>query len=1017
MKDLDQHLLLYRSSGDPAALGALYDAAAPALLRIARRMTKDAAAAEDALQETFLTVAQKAEDWDPGRPAGPWLVGVLAHRAQVVRRQAARRVEPDRMTERSVPEPWESVQSEDFDQAVRKAVESLPPGEQAMVSASLFEGLGGVQLAERFGLRAGTARVQLHRALERLRGALPARTAFGFIGLGGSSARLAAIRAQVVESAGGTSVAVASKGGLVLIGLALAVAAAFVWQVALPFLQSDAGGSVEPVTLVALPASAKGVAGVPAAEERVALATASATVETVQAEEVAVAAGPDVPQGGTFEGRVVDSEGRPVADAEVEGWCGSPRMEAPDRIAVTDAYGKFRMEDLGPTFEIGAAKEGFALQSGFKGALDPGEAVEELDIVLTVAHRMRGQVVDSSGRPVAGVKVWTEPERGVMSDRLRTRFPDVTILNGTALETRTDESGRFEIGPVPTPRLRLYFEKAPFLVKYEDYEVPGSDVQVELTKGLALEGTVLDASGRPAQGTTVAFGPYFGNVHTGPEEFQTDDLGRFRVEGFGLPDTWGGSEDPYLTIQHDGHAVHVVQPIFPTAGATGPAIQVRLDPEQVIEGTVVDTDGEVLEGVDVWIEGSREMKLGASFERRPTWEFQAGLDDAKTDDRGAFRFPRLYAGTFELHLVDPDDRHRDVSFMVEAGSAPREYIFDPAAADKVVLAGTVVDSGSGEPVTDFTVCPMIGDSGNNRPLTSPDGQFRVSGLPAGLIQVYVKAEGYATTRLPERDFALGEHALEIELHPTRPFPFRVVDEAGESRGKSGLTVETLDGQRLSFDRGYGSSSGTMGVDESGSDVAFGLPSIPLRFTVRSDTDSAEFTVDLSLPIETEYEFVLPRKPPVPSVPVAFAFFALPNLTAAEVEAIFQKHIADDNRAGLMELVEGPEVLYPTVKVEVLLSRRGGEQSAKLTLEPNPNGGFLFSESAVQQSSTPWRVGYSSSTIEPTETPLPTVVSSLPAGTWDAEIKVGGKWLRSMVIEISPGESGDQEQPAIRIISI
>lgn len=1016
MTDLDQHLLHYRSSGDPEALGALYDQAAPALLRIARRILPDAAAAEDALQETFLTVAQKVEDWDPSRPAGPWLVGVLAHRAQSVRRQAAHRFEADRMTVRSAPEPWEAAQSGELDQAVRKAVESLAPGERAVVVASLFEGLTGAQLAERFGLRAGTARVRLHRALERIRGALPERAAFGLLGLGGSSARLAGIRAHVLKSAGGTSVAAASKGGLIVAVVAFAVGAVVVWQNVLPFLLTTADGTIEPVDMVGLKEPVGEPAEIVETQERVSIAVRSAPEEAVQRVGALVGGAAEVLQGGTFEGRVVDSEGRPIAGADVQAWCQSPRSEAPDRVAVTDARGKFGIENVGPRFEIGASKEGFALRSGFYGSLEPGEEVEGLDIVLTAAHRMRGEVVDSNGRPIAGVRVWTEAERGVSAHHLVNRFSGVTILNGTELETHTDERGRFEVGPVPTPHLRLHYEKTPFLVTYEDYDVPASDVLVELSRGLALEGVVLEASGRPAQGATVAFGPYFSNFHTGPSNFQTDELGRFRVEGISPPRGWGGSEDPYLTIKHDGYAVHVVQPISPTQGATGPAIQVRLEPEQVIEGRVLDTEGEVIVGMDLWVEGSLEMKLGASFDRRPTWEFDADLDEAKTDGRGAFRFPKLYAGTYELHLVDPDDPLRDVSFMVEAGSAPIDYVFDPVLADKVVLAGKVVDSRTGEPVTSFTVCPMIEGRGNVRELSSPDGQFRVSGLPAGPIGVNVRAKGYAATELPIREFTLGEHVLEIELDPSVSFPFRVVDEEGELRGRSGLTAETLDGVPLSMDMGTGFRSGQFTVDDSGRSVAFGLPSIPLRFTVRSDSDSAEFVVDLSIPIESEYEFVLPRTPPAPTVVIAFAFFELPNLAATEVEGLFRKHMADDDREELMELVEGPEILYPKAKVEVHMSRQHGDQSVELTLEPNPSGGFLVSESKVEQSATPWRTGYSSST-PPMEVPLPTIVTAFEAGTWDVEIKVGGKLLRSTVMEFSPSETADPKKPTIRIISI
>src|SRR5688572_5492845 len=45
-------LVRYRDGGDPEALGALFDATAPGLFRLALTLTPDAATAEDAVQET-----------------------------------------------------------------------------------------------------------------------------------------------------------------------------------------------------------------------------------------------------------------------------------------------------------------------------------------------------------------------------------------------------------------------------------------------------------------------------------------------------------------------------------------------------------------------------------------------------------------------------------------------------------------------------------------------------------------------------------------------------------------------------------------------------------------------------------------------------------------------------------------------------------------------------------------------------------------------------------------------------
>src|SRR5262245_5206922 len=79
-------LAAFRERGDTAALGALFDATAPELFRIATALAPDAAAAEDALQESYLLLLEHAEKWDARRRVAPWLAGILRLKIHEVRR-------------------------------------------------------------------------------------------------------------------------------------------------------------------------------------------------------------------------------------------------------------------------------------------------------------------------------------------------------------------------------------------------------------------------------------------------------------------------------------------------------------------------------------------------------------------------------------------------------------------------------------------------------------------------------------------------------------------------------------------------------------------------------------------------------------------------------------------------------------------------------------------------------------------------------------------------------------------
>jgi protocatechuate 3,4-dioxygenase beta subunit len=141
-------------------------------------------------------------------------------------------------------------------------------------------------------------------------------------------------------------------------------------------------------------------------------------------------------EGLTLTGRVLDSGGRPVADAEVSlaasaqktltsvrcETCGQALLACPARESAlhawdffeqahgflnarasvrTDAQGRFRFEHLaGVSFSVWARAPGFGAAMRERAA--PGEPVE---LFLPAARRLTGQVVDDAGRGVAGARV------------------------------------------------------------------------------------------------------------------------------------------------------------------------------------------------------------------------------------------------------------------------------------------------------------------------------------------------------------------------------------------------------------------------------------------------------------------------------------------------------------------------------------------------------------------------------------------------------------------------------------
>src|SRR5918912_4347587 len=92
----DEVLLALVARSDDAAFAELYDRFGRQAYALALRILRDAALAQDAVQDAFLTAWRTAPSFDPRRGAGStWLMTIVHRRAvDVVRREDRRRAAP-----------------------------------------------------------------------------------------------------------------------------------------------------------------------------------------------------------------------------------------------------------------------------------------------------------------------------------------------------------------------------------------------------------------------------------------------------------------------------------------------------------------------------------------------------------------------------------------------------------------------------------------------------------------------------------------------------------------------------------------------------------------------------------------------------------------------------------------------------------------------------------------------------------------------------------------------------------
>jgi RNA polymerase sigma factor (sigma-70 family) len=196
----------YRTHGSTAALARVFDETAPALFAVARRIARESADAEDAVQATFLVAIERAATWDAKRPLEPWLFGILVRQLGLARRKAARVVDPQRLDAERLEDPTLDVERSELVATVAEAVQQLPEHDRAVLEPWLFDELRGTELARRAGVTGSTLRMRLRRGLARLRRALPA-------GLGASAVVLSAADRSALAHAKSNLLAAAAKSG------------------------------------------------------------------------------------------------------------------------------------------------------------------------------------------------------------------------------------------------------------------------------------------------------------------------------------------------------------------------------------------------------------------------------------------------------------------------------------------------------------------------------------------------------------------------------------------------------------------------------------------------------------------------------------------------------------------------------------------------------------------------------------------------------------------------------------
>jgi RNA polymerase sigma factor (sigma-70 family) len=168
----DEALVALVARSSDAALGELYDRYGGTAYGLALRVVRDAALAEDVVQEAFLAVWRSAARFVPERAkASTWIMTFVHRRAvDVVRREERRRGEPLDHAEQPATGSTEEVAWLRFERdRVKEALERLPEAQREAIELAYYGGFSQSELAERLGQPLGTIKSRMFAGLARLR--------------------------------------------------------------------------------------------------------------------------------------------------------------------------------------------------------------------------------------------------------------------------------------------------------------------------------------------------------------------------------------------------------------------------------------------------------------------------------------------------------------------------------------------------------------------------------------------------------------------------------------------------------------------------------------------------------------------------------------------------------------------------------------------------------------------------------------------------------------------------------
>ena len=166
-------LLSAVARGDRHALRAVYERQSVRLFGVANAILRDRDAAADALQDAFLKIAHRADQFDPARgSAESWLAAIVRYAALDMARARGREIPTDDPGLGDTPveaDALDRIAAQSEGVRLRDCLSSLEERNRRGIVLAFVHGLSHAQIAAQLELPLGTVKAWIRRGLLRLR--------------------------------------------------------------------------------------------------------------------------------------------------------------------------------------------------------------------------------------------------------------------------------------------------------------------------------------------------------------------------------------------------------------------------------------------------------------------------------------------------------------------------------------------------------------------------------------------------------------------------------------------------------------------------------------------------------------------------------------------------------------------------------------------------------------------------------------------------------------------------------